>query len=98
MTSTGQPKGRVPSIFGMNFQAVSVGQKLVESGVPGGYMDSVGTPTPQLLSEIQFVDTSIGKFVAGSEECGSLQQHADYHHRKARPVSHRSQTHFPDSG
>ena len=70
LTSAGQPKGRVPTIFGMNFQAVSVGQKLVENGVPGGYMDSTGTPTPQLLSEIQFVDTSIGKFVAALQSAG----------------------------
>ncbi len=69
-TSTGQPKGRIPSIFGMNFQAVSVGQKLVENGVPGGYTDSLGTPTPQLLSEIQFVDSSVGKFVANLKSTG----------------------------
>ncbi len=70
LTSTGQPKGRVPVLFGMNFQAVSVGQKLVENGVAGGYMDSTGTPTPQLLSEIQFVDTSIGQFVANLKSAG----------------------------
>jgi hypothetical protein len=69
-SSSGQPTGRVPTIFGMNFQAVSVGQKLVENGVPGGYMDSTGTPTPQLLSEIQFVDTSIGSFVAAIKSAG----------------------------
>jgi len=71
MTSSGQPKGSVPAILGMNFQAVSVGQKLVENGVPGGYTDAGGTPTPQLLSEIQFVDTSIGKFVAALKSAGS---------------------------
>ncbi|MGA7411021.1 MAG: alkaline phosphatase family protein [Bryobacteraceae bacterium] len=70
LTSSGQPKGQVPAIFGMNFQAVSVGQKLVENGVPGGYMDAGGTPTPKLLSEIQFVDTSIGKFVAALKSAG----------------------------
>lgn len=70
LTSTGQPKGPVPVLFGMNFQAVSVGQKLVENGVAGGYMDSTGTPTPQLLSEIQFVDTSIGAFVANLKSAG----------------------------
>jgi len=35
----------VPTIFGMNFQAVSVGQKLIEGGVKGGYTDAEGTPT-----------------------------------------------------
>jgi hypothetical protein len=69
-SSSGQANGRVPTIFGMNFQAVSVGQKLVENGVPGGYTDAGGTPTPQLLSEIQFVDASIGKFVAALQSAG----------------------------
>src|SRR5215469_16463899 len=33
-------KTKVPTIFGMNFQAVSVGQKLIEPGVgSGGYLD-----------------------------------------------------------
>jgi hypothetical protein len=56
----------VPNIFGMNFQAVSVGQKLVEKGTgqTGGYTDAVGTPTAPLLQEIEFVDASIGRFVA----------------------------------
>ncbi len=48
----------------MNFQAVSVGQKLVISGGPvGGYTDAAGTPAPAMLSEIQFVDKSIGAMV-----------------------------------
>jgi hypothetical protein len=55
----------VPTIFGMNFQAVSVGQKLVEksNGVTGGYLDAAGTPAEALLGEFQFVDASIGAFV-----------------------------------
>ena len=49
----------------MNFQAVSVGQKLIEksNGVTGGYLDAAGTPTAALLSEFKFVDASIGAFV-----------------------------------
>ncbi len=55
---------RVPTIFGMNFQAVSVGQKLIESGFPnGGYLDAAGTPGPSLLSEMKFVDDSIGEMI-----------------------------------
>jgi hypothetical protein len=58
----------VPAIFGMNFQVVSVGQKLIEKTlnptVTGGYQDNIGTPTPALLSEIQFADSSIEKIVA----------------------------------
>ena len=61
----GTKQTKVPNIFGMNFQAVSVGQKLVEAsnGVTGGYLDAAATPTPALLGEIQFVDASIGAFV-----------------------------------
>ena len=56
---------QVPALFGANFQAVSVGQKLVEKSISttGGYLDAEGTPSPSLLSEIEFVDASIGRFV-----------------------------------
>jgi hypothetical protein len=58
-------KTQVPMVFGMNFQAVSVGQKLIEASVGnGGYLDATGTPTAQLLQEVQFVDTAIGDWVA----------------------------------
>jgi hypothetical protein len=58
-------KAVTPTIFGMNFQAVSVGQKLIEKSnhVTGGYLDAAGTPTPALLSEFQFVDDAIGEMV-----------------------------------
>ena len=61
----GTKRTQVPNIFGMNFQAVSVGQKLVEksNGVTGGYLDAAGTPTAALLGEIKFVDASIDAFV-----------------------------------
>jgi len=56
---------KVPTIFGMNFQAVSVGQKLNEksNSTKGGYLDAAGTPSAALLSEFEFVDDSIGAFV-----------------------------------
>jgi Type I phosphodiesterase / nucleotide pyrophosphatase len=56
---------KVPTVFGMNFQAVSVGQKLIEksNGVTGGYLDAAGTPTAALLGEIKFVDASVGAWV-----------------------------------
>jgi hypothetical protein len=50
----------VPTLFGTNFQAVSVGQKLAGNG----YKDVLGTPTPGLASELDFVDESLGKMVA----------------------------------
>jgi hypothetical protein len=54
-----------PNIFGMNFQAVSVGQKLNEKaiGVQGGYKDAAGTPSDALLEQFKFVDSSIAEFV-----------------------------------
>lgn len=59
----GTASTRVPTIFGMNFQAVSVGQKLIENSVKGGYLDGAGTPSEELLDEFKFVDASIAAFV-----------------------------------
>jgi hypothetical protein len=65
---------KVPTVFGMNFQAVSVGQKLIEksSGVTGGYLDAAGTPSPALLNEFQFVDASIAAWVSELKKEGLL--------------------------
>jgi hypothetical protein len=61
----------VPTLFGFNFQAVSVGEKLqsgpiVTNGpaVLGGYADVLGAPNPGLAFELDFVDQSLGKIVA----------------------------------
>lgn len=61
-----------PSLLGMNFQVVSVGEKLIEKklSLTGGYEDSIGTPTPSLLSEIVFADKSIGDMVAALKKNG----------------------------
>lgn len=63
----GTASAQVPNIFGMNFQAVSVGQKLIETingqTVKGGYLDVTATPSTELQGEIQFVDGAIGQFV-----------------------------------
>jgi hypothetical protein len=60
----------VPAILGMNFQAVSVGQKLISpksatrtDANSGGYEDAQGTPRPLMLGEIEFVDAAIGQMV-----------------------------------
>jgi hypothetical protein len=73
----GKTTAQIPAIFGMNFQAVSVGQKLIEYNdtthvivATGGYQDAFGTPTPKLLSEIQFVDAAIGAFVQQIQDQG----------------------------
>jgi hypothetical protein len=65
---------KVPTVFGMNFQAVSVGQKLIEksNGVTGGYLDAAGTPSAALLNEFQFVDASIAAFVSELNKQGLL--------------------------
>ena len=74
----GTVKTHVPTIFGMNFQAVSIGQKLIyQHGAvakgyseKGGYLDSIGTPSPSLFQEILFVDTSIGRMVSELKKDG----------------------------
>jgi hypothetical protein len=64
-------RARVPTLFGMNFQAVSVGEKLQSgpistNGAPvlGGYLDVLGNPAPGLAFELAFIDQSLGRIVA----------------------------------
>ncbi len=75
-THNGSGFAPVPMIFGMNFQTVSVGQKLIEKTltptVTGGYLDAQGTPTPALLRNIEFVDFSIGEMIAALKKNGLL--------------------------
>jgi hypothetical protein len=68
----GYKDAQVPTIFGMNFQAASVGQKLIESSnsTTGGYLDAAGTPGAVLLGEFQFVDASIAAFVSELKKQG----------------------------
>ena len=56
---TGTTKVGVPAIFGMNFQAVSVGQKVTVDG----YLDALATPSTQLELSFDFVDGAIGKML-----------------------------------
>ncbi|MBV8772659.1 MAG: alkaline phosphatase family protein [Deltaproteobacteria bacterium] len=72
LTHDGSKSAPVPDLFGMNFQALSVGQKLIEGSRIGGYLDNIGTPGQPLLGEIQFVDTSIGTFVTALKNQGLL--------------------------
>ena len=65
---TGSNAVPVPTLFGMNFQAVSVAQKLVTSvglqGEPvpgrGSYADGAGTPGPLLADALDHIDASLG--------------------------------------
>jgi len=64
----------VPAVFGMNFQAVSVGQKLIEGGTQaGGYTDAIGTPSTTLQGQIASVDAALGRMVAALREGGLLE-------------------------
>lgn len=71
----GKPGLGVPAVFGMNFQAVSVGQKLAKdnaagdctadtdpkiNGQHGGYTDGLGTPTAVLAYGLQKTDDALG--------------------------------------
>ena len=67
MDHTGSNRVGVPAIFGMNFQSVSVGQKL-----PGdfGYLDGSATPTANLLDAFDHTDRSIGRMMEKLETRG----------------------------
>ena len=57
----------VPTVFGTNFQAVSVGEKLAidpVTGDKGGYADVSGTPNAGLAGELAFIDQSLGLMVS----------------------------------
>ena len=72
----GAPGPGVPTVFGMNFQAVSVGQKLAKddsdgsctadttfTGQPGGYKGGAGTPTDVLAYALQKTDQALGSMI-----------------------------------
>ncbi|WP_231973190.1 alkaline phosphatase family protein [Variovorax sp. HW608] len=64
LDQTGTKKVGVPAIFGMNFQAVSVAQKVthaMEGGATarGGYVDAAADPTQPLAQSLDFVDASL---------------------------------------
>lgn len=78
LTHDGSKKVGVPAVFGMNFQAVSVGQKLsidnkaggcttdtdpTINGQPGGYVDGAGTPTKVLQFGLDYVDGALGRMI-----------------------------------
>jgi arylsulfatase A-like enzyme len=59
----------VPTVFGMNFQAVSVGQKLKVEQVltaplhTGGYLNAAGAPSEGLQATLEHTDRCIGAMV-----------------------------------
>ena len=53
-----------PAVFGMNFQAVYIGESVNDPGVgTGGYKNAAALPSAELLKEIEFVDASIGDII-----------------------------------
>ena len=77
-TSDGRKLAPVPSIMGMNFQAVSVGQKLAKSGpldpagLVGGYTDANATPASALRLQLAYVDSAVGRLVDRLADRGLL--------------------------
>ena len=59
LKSDGSAVVGVPTIFGMNFQEVSVGQKLPV----GGYTDASGTPSANLHGALAHTDQAIGRMI-----------------------------------
>jgi predicted AlkP superfamily pyrophosphatase or phosphodiesterase len=80
----GTPGPGVPAVFGMNFQAVSVGQKLSKdnfdgscaddtgflNGQPGGYKDGAGTPTAVLNFGLERTDQALGMMIQALKSQG----------------------------
>jgi hypothetical protein len=61
--STGINAADVPTVFGTNFQTLSVAQKATNAS-GGGYVDANFTPGTQVAAAIAYVDAALGKFVA----------------------------------
>ena len=80
---TGAHHVGAPTVFGMNFQAVSVGQKLQKdnkdgsctddstfTGQQGGYTDGDGTPSTVLAYGLQKTDESLGQMIQALKSTG----------------------------
>ena len=71
MNGAGTETAAVPKLFGLNFQAVSVGQKLPKSGpgdapdLVGGYTGPDAKPGNALGAQMDFVDGALGQLMAG---------------------------------
>ena len=63
--SRGTDSQPVPNLFGMNFQAVSVGQKVLTGGIAAD-----GTPSASLETALKHTDQSIGEIVDALKQNG----------------------------
>src|SRR5471030_1926403 len=61
--STGQSGADVPTVFGANFQTLSVAQKATVA-TDGGYLDASFTPGPQVTGAIAYLDDALGRIVS----------------------------------
>jgi arylsulfatase A-like enzyme len=68
MDHAGTRRTAVPRLSGMNFQAVSVAQKLPAHG----YADAAGTPSAGLGAALEYTDRSIGRLLAALNDKGLL--------------------------
>ncbi|HLY10323.1 MAG TPA: alkaline phosphatase family protein, partial [Planctomycetota bacterium] len=76
LNSTGTLKVGTPGIFGMNFQTISVGQKLtseIDSPLLGGYTDADGGLNTALTAGMQYVDDALDQMVDALTKQGILQ-------------------------
>jgi len=84
-THDGKHRVGIPTVFGMNFQAVSVGQKLKKdnsdgsctadtnsaiNGQPGGYLDGAGTPTAVLAYGLKKTDDALDAMIDALKDAG----------------------------
>ena len=93
---TGATQAAVPAIMGLNFQAVSVGQKLKG----GGYMDPQGLLfSPTLATGLAGVDAGIGQIVAALKSARLLSSTLAVISAKhgQSPINQASLVHFDDS-
>ena len=65
LNSRGIDSEPVPNLFGMNFQAVSVGQKVLTGGIAAD-----GTPSAALETALKHTDESIGEIVDALKQSG----------------------------
>jgi hypothetical protein len=82
LTHDGKKRVGIPAVFGMNFQAVSVGQKLAHdntdgscqndalSGQPGGYLAGTLAPTEVLQYGLENTDEALGDMIEALQEEG----------------------------
>jgi predicted AlkP superfamily pyrophosphatase or phosphodiesterase len=65
LNSRGTDPAEVPNLFGMNFQAVSVGQKVLTGGISAN-----GTPSADFITALKNTDQSIGEIINALKQTG----------------------------